>query len=185
MTRALVVIDVQGEMAAYRDEGNPWANPRAEDAIAGLIAGFRGANLPVIHVHHHETHPGASMVPGSDAAAPLICAVPGANEMVFIKHGSSAFIGTGLEAYLRAQGLTELVIIGGEANMCVESSTRMAANLGFKVTLAQDALINFQRTGHDGTLIPAPMVLTMSMANLNRSFAKISTTQDVLAELPA
>ena len=97
--------------------------------------------------------------------------------------GSSAFIGTGLEDHLRAQGVSDLVIVGGEANMCVESSTRMAGNLGFKVTLAEDALINFQRTLRDGTVMPAETVLAMTLANLGGSFARIDTSADVLAAL--
>lgn len=183
MARALVVIDVQGEMAAARDAGYPWANLHAEEAIAALIAGFRASGVPVIHVHHHETHPGASMAPGSPGAAPLRCAVPAADEPVFIKHGSSAFIGTTLEAHLRANGLTDLVIIGGEANMCVESSTRMAGNLGFNVVLAEDALINFERRLRDGTVVPAKAVLAMTLANLQGSFARIADSGSVLAAL--
>ena len=183
MARALVVIDAQGDMVASRDAGYPWANPGAEAAIAALIAGFRAKGLAVVHVHHHETHEGASMAPGSPGAAPLDCAKPLDGEAVFIKYGSSAFIGTGLEDHLRAQGLGDLVVVGGEANMCVESSTRMAGNLGFKVTVAEDALINFQRSLRDGTVMPAETVLAMTLANLGGSFATIASTEAVLAGL--
>ena len=183
MTRALVVIDVQGDMVATREAGYPWANPGAEATIAALIAGFRAKGLAVVHVHHHETQEGASMAPGSSAAAPLDCAQPLDGEAVFVKHGSSAFIGTGLEDHLRALGFSDLVIAGGEANMCVESSTRMAGNLGFKVTVAEDALINFQRTLRDGTVMPATTVLAMTLANLGGSFATIASSEAVLAGL--
>lgn len=185
MGRALLVIDVQGEMAASRDAGFPWANPGAETAIATLIASFRARGLPVVHVHHRETAPGASMAPGSPGAAPLPCAVPRATEAVFIKHGSSAFIGTGLEAHLRALGLNDLVIAGGEANYCIESTTRMAGNLGFAVTLAEDALINFQKTLRNGSVVPPAMVLAMTLANLDGSFAEIATTEELVEGLTA
>lgn len=181
MAKALVVIDVQGEMTAGRDAGYPWANPGAEAQIAALIAGFRARGLPVMHVHHHE--PDGPMAPGLPGAAPLPCALPLAGEPLFIKYGSSAFIGTGLEDFLRQQGLTDLVLIGGEANYCVESSTRMAGNLGFAVTLAEDALINFQKKLRDGTVVPAETVLAISLATLNGSFARIATTDAVLAGL--
>ncbi len=185
MSRALVVIDVQGDMTASRDAGYPWANPQAETAIAALIAAFRAKGLPVVHVHHHETHPGAAMAPGSAGAAPLPCALPQGSEAVFVKHGSSAFIGTGLEAHLRDHGLTDLVIAGGEANACVESSTRMAGNLGFAVTVAEDALINFQKTLRDGSVMPPQTVLAMTLANLDGSFATIATTAQVVEGLTA
>ncbi|MBC7737332.1 MAG: isochorismatase family protein [Candidatus Saccharibacteria bacterium] len=35
------------------------------------------------------------------------------------------------------------MIVGGEANMCVESTTRMAGNLGFQTSFVADALVNF------------------------------------------
>ncbi len=54
MTRALIVVDVQGQMAVARDPGQPWANPGAESAIAALIARFRAKGLPVIHVPHNR-----------------------------------------------------------------------------------------------------------------------------------
>lgn len=185
MSKALVVIDVQGAMSAARDAGYPWANPDAEAQIAVLIAAFRAQGLPVIHVHHHETHPGADMAPGSPGAAPLPCAHPAPAEAVFVKHGSSAFIGTGLEAHLRDLGLSDLVIAGGEANYCVESSTRMAGNLGFAVTVAEDALINFEKTLRDGTVMPPQTVLAMTLANLDGSFARIARTAQIVEGLTA
>ena len=183
MRRALIVIDVQGEMLAMRDAGYAWANPKAQTTIAAVLAAFRAKGLPVVHVHHHELEPGAAMAPGSPGAAALPCALPTEDEPVFIKTGSSAFIGTGLEAHLRAENLTDLVIIGGEANMCVESSTRMATNLGFSAVVVEDALINFQRSLRDGTVMPAETVLAMTLANLNGGFARILTCDEVVQEL--
>jgi len=56
---------------------------------------------------------------------------------------SSAFIGTTLEADLRRRGLTTLVVVGMQTNMCVSTTARMAGNLGFKTFVVSDATATF------------------------------------------
>ena len=185
MATALVVIDAQDAFIADRDEGYPWANPDAPDKIAALLAGFRKAGLPVIHVHHHGTDPRDSFHPSKPTAAPMQAAMPVAGETVVIKTGSSAFIGTGLEATLRAAGYDRLVLAGGAANFCVESTARMAGNLGFQTTVVGDALLNFQKTLRDGRVMPAGDVLALTLANLSGACATIATTAEGLAGLAA
>ena len=179
---ALVVIDLQLAMQADRDAGYPWANPDAPQTAGRLLAAFRAAGLPVVHVHHHGVDPADGFHPDNplSAAMPEVAPMPG--EPVVIKHGSSGFIGTGLEALLRAAGHDQLVIVGGEANMCVESTTRMAGNLGFRATVVADALVNFQRTRRDGVVVPPGDVLEMSLANM-MSFARIVGSDEILAEI--
>ena len=184
MATALVVIDAQEAFIADRDEGYPWANPDAPDKIAALLAGFRTAGLPVIHVHHHGTDPRDSFHPSKPTVAPMKAAMPMAGEAVVIKTGSSAFIGTELEATLRKAGHDRLVLAGGAANYCVESTARMVGNLGFSTTEVGDALLNFQKTLRDGRVMNATDVLAMTLANLSGEFATIRDTDAVLADLP-
>ncbi len=180
---ALLVIDLQEAMRADRDAGYPWANPDAPETAGRLRAAFHASGLPVLHIHHHGTDPADGFHPDNPLSVAMAEVTPVAGEAVVIKHGSSGFIGTGLEALLRDQGITALVIVGGEANMCVESTARMAGNLGFQTTIVADALVNFQRTLRDGRVMPPETVLEMSLANLS-SFARIASSTEVLAELP-
>lgn len=177
---ALVVIDTQKAFVADRDAGYPWANPQAPARIADLIAGFRAKGLAVVHVHHHGLDPEDSFHADNPLSAPMDEAAPLPGERVVIKHGSSAFIGTGLEDMLRDAGFTRLVLAGGAANYCVESTARMAGNLGFDTVVVGDALINFQKTLRDGRVMPPGDVLAMTLANLSGDFAEIALTQDVL-----
>ena len=179
---ALVVIDLQEAMRADRDAGYHWANPNAPETACQILAAFRAAGLPVIHVHHHAEDPADGFHPDNPLSVAMPEVAPVAGEVVVIKHGSSSFIGTGLEVLLRDAGLTRLVIVGGEANMCVESTTRMARNLGFDATVVADALVNFQHTLRDGRVVPPEIVLDMALANLT-SFAHIVDSGDILAEL--
>jgi nicotinamidase-related amidase len=183
MATALVVIDVQDAFAADRDAGYPWANPEAVERIAALLAGFRAKGVPVVHVHHHGLDPADSFHADNPLSAPMAEAAPVAGEAVVIKHGSSAFIGTGLEEMLRAAGFDRLVLAGGAANYCVESTARMAGNLGFETVVVGDALINFQKTLRDGRVMAAADVLALTLANLDGEFARIAVTSEILAGL--
>jgi nicotinamidase-related amidase len=183
MAEALLLIDVQMDFATRREAGRPWGNPEADLRIAELLAAFRAKGLPVWHVHHHGTDPRDPLHKDAAGSAVQPCAAPLPGEPVVIKQTSSAFVHTGLEAALRDAGITELVIAGGAANFCVESTTRMAADLGFRARLAEDALINLGSRLRDGTQVPASQVLAMSLANLDGEFAELTSAAEVIAGL--
>lgn len=180
---ALLVIDVQQAFAARREAGQPWANPGAEMAIAALLAAFRKRRLPVIHVHHHGTDARDDFHRDAQGAQVMTCAEPHPGEAVVIKSGSSAFIGTDLAERLAGLGNPPLVIAGGAANYCVNSSTRMAGNLGYRVTVASDALINFGQRLGDGRVMPARDVLALTLADLDGEFGRVETSGDIIARL--
>ena len=73
----------------------------------------------------------------------MAAALPSPDEPVVITHGSSAFIGTGLEQTLREAGFDRLVLAGGAATYCVDSTAPKAGNPGFDATVVDDARINF------------------------------------------
>ncbi|MGL4314908.1 MAG: isochorismatase family protein, partial [Sphingomonas sp.] len=68
-------------------------------------------------------------------------------------------------------------------NHCVETTTRMAGNLGFDAQLVRDATWTFDRIGPDGELHAAEDIHAMTLSNLNGEFARIVTAQDVVAAL--
>lgn len=183
MTVALLVIDVQMAFVARREAGHVWGNPQADRKIADLLFAFRDKGLAVVHVHHHGTDPRDDFHADAAGAAVQPCAAPRPGEPVVIKQTSSAFVKTGLEALLRDAGVDQLIIAGGATNFCVESTTRMAADLGFAVTLAEDALINFGARLRDGRNLPAAEVLAVSLANLDGEFARVQTSQSLIAAL--
>lgn len=180
---ALLLIDAQQAFAARRAAGHAWANPQAEARIADLLAAFRAAGLPVIHVHHHGSDPRDDFCAGTPGAEPLEVALPLEGERVVVKSTSSAFIGTDLAAHLAALGHPPLVIAGGAANYCVASTTRVAGDLGLTATLAEDALINFGQTLRDGRQVSAGDVLALTLADIDGEFAAVRTTDQILASL--
>ncbi len=182
MTRtALLIIDMQEEMAARTRAGRERANPDAEAHIAALLALFRARGLPVVHVHHDET--GTPFALGAPGAAAMDCALPVPGEKVFHKSTSSALSGTGLDAWLRRERIGRIVLVGAVAGFCVTSTTRMASDLGFQVILPGDALVGFDIPAHDGGRIDAATVLRVTLSLLGADFAQLVTTDQVEALL--
>lgn len=174
MTTALLVIDMQMEMAHRTEAGRERANPQAEERVAELLALFRARGLPVVHVHHDE--PGTPVAMGQPGAEVMPCARPLPGEPVFLKSRSSAFAGTGLESHLRAQGIDRIVLTGAVAAFCVTSTTRAASDLGFQVILPGDSLIGFDFPRPDGSRISAEALLDMTLTILGADFARVMPT---------
>jgi nicotinamidase-related amidase len=104
-------------------------------------------------------------------------------EPVIVKRVNSSFIGTDLERRLRSAGVQTIAICGATTNHCVETTARMAGNLGFDTWLVRDATWTFDRVGADGDQHSAEEIHAMTLANLNGEFARIVGTADVIAAL--
>jgi nicotinamidase-related amidase len=171
---------MQEGMADRIRAGRPTATPDAPDRIAALLAAARAAGTPVFHVLHDDPRGDSPFRKGEPGAQPMPCAVPQSGEAVFWKHGSSAFHGTGLDAQLKAQGITELVVAGAVAAFCVTSTVRQASDLGYRVLLPQDALLGFDLPAHDGGRLDAATIFRVTLSLLGADFAML-TTVDALA----
>jgi nicotinamidase-related amidase len=178
---ALLVIDVQDGMDDPRRA--PRNNPDAEANIARLLAAWRAAGRRCIHVRHDSTDPDSPFAPGTPGNAIKQVVAPWPGEWLIVKHVNSAFIGTDLDALLREAGITTLVLTGTTTNYCVESTTRMAGNLGYDAYLVADACAAWDVSGPDGRVLAAADVHAMSLANLHEEYATIATTDEILLAL--
>jgi nicotinamidase-related amidase len=181
---ALLVIDMQRFFT--RPEGAAYM-PACDAVIKNirrLIDAFRKAKRPVIyttHVHHPDgidagmigwwwadmCKDGASDAEVDDRIAPL------PNEKLIKKHRYSAFFDTDLETILRCQKIKDLVITGVMTNMCCETTAREAFMRDYRVFFVADATATANEEMHLASLL-----------NLAIGFAHVTTTDDLLGQLP-
>jgi nicotinamidase-related amidase len=179
---ALVIIDVQN---FYFPGGSlPLAEPAAASAQATkLLERFRALGWPVVHVQHLPQNQSAPAPDSGDPQYRIHSSVlPATGEKVIGKHHANAFRDTGLLAALREMGAGRLVIAGMQTHMCVEAATRAAADLGFDVVVAHDACAT-RSLKFKGAEIPATQVHAATLAALQGNYARVISTDDLLAEL--
>lgn len=178
---ALLVIDVQKGL-----DDPCWGkrnNPDAESDIALLISVWRKHELPIIHIRHCSVEPNSPLRPELPDNEFKEIAQPLPEEKQFSKSVNSAFIGTELEKYLQEHDISSLVIVGLTTDHCVSTSTRMAANLGFNVTLISDATATFEREGYDVALYSADEIHKINLVSLDGEFCTVRSTEEVMKEI--
>jgi len=182
-TAALLLIDLQKAI-----DYPSWGvrnNPDAEENVRRLLAHWRDSSRPVIHVRHVSRFPGSTYRDGQPGVEFKDVAMPHAGEPVVTKHVPCAFIGTALEAMLRERAIDDVVIAGVITNNSVESTARVAGDLGFRTIVASDATFTFGRDDFRGLSRSAEEVHAMSLANLQGEFAEILPTDEIIRRSPA
>ncbi|MFA9559509.1 cysteine hydrolase family protein [Evansella sp. AB-rgal1] len=175
----LMVIDVQKAF-----DNSSWGkrnNPNAERNIEKIIEYWNVNQRLVIYVKHLSNKKESLFYSKSATSEFKEIINPKPKDIIITKSVNSAFIGTNLEEILRKNNSTNIVITGLTTNHCVESTTRMAGNLGFNPVLVSDATATFDRKSINGETLPAEKIHEMSLANMNEEFAIIKNTEEILA----
>ncbi|RQS68708.1 isochorismatase family protein [Burkholderia sp. Bp8963] len=176
-TSALIVIDLQKGITAL-----PTAHP-ATDVIrhaAALADAFRRRGLPVVLVNVAGGAPGRTEQAGLKGPLPAgwTDLVPELDRQphdhVVTKRTWGAFTGTGLDAHLKAAGVTQIVLAGIATSIGVESTARQAHELGYNVTLVVDAMTDLNADAHAN-----------SVARIFPRLGETGSTQDIVALLEA
>jgi nicotinamidase-related amidase len=150
---------------------------------AALLQAFRQRGLPLFHVQHIAKRAGATFfLPGTHGAEIHAAVRPLAGEAVVVKHFPNSFRETPLLEQLRAVGATKLVFAGMMTHMCVDTTVRAAADLGFGCALAQDGCAT-RALQFDGHGVAAEQVQLSYLAGLSGAFAGVKPAQALLGEL--
>ncbi|KAB0684015.1 hydrolase [Burkholderia territorii] len=172
---ALVVIDLQKGIVAL-----PAAHPVAPviEHTRELLDAFRSRGLPVVLVNVAGGAPGRTQQQVRLDALPADWTdlLPELNRQpsdhVVTKKTWGAFTGTGLDAHLKAAGVTQIVLAGIATSIGVESTARQAHELGYNVTLAIDAMTDLNADAHAN-----------SVERLFPRLGETGSTQEIIALL--
>ena len=169
---ALVLIDCQN---TYREGIMALSGVEAAlDEAARLLAVARKLGIPVFHIQH-DAGPGSPYDIRQPIGAIADKVAPAPGEPVIVKNYPNSFVGTDLEAQLKATGRNNVVFAGFMTHMCVNSTTRGAFNLGFAPTVVAAATATRDLPGIDGQVVSADALQRASLAALSDLFAVVVT----------
>lgn len=165
------IVHAEGPIAVAMGFAPLVARHRTLEHAAALRERCRAAGTKIMHVRiapeladpergaargHFFARPPSEgpspLAPGSWGAAFHDLLTPTPDEPVLGKYPIGAFSRSELDARLQADGITDLVLAGVATHMVVESSARVAADLGYSVVVASDAVMANDETTHASSL---------------------------------
>lgn len=176
---ALLLIDVQKGVHVLSHWGGPTGrmnNPQCQQRLVSLLSAFRSAGRTVAFTRHDSLEPDSPLKFALETGDQLEGLAPEPGEICVSKNVNSAFIGTPLDVDLRRRGIGRLVVAGYFTNFCVETSVRMAGNIGFDVYLAHDACATCNRIDLNGVDHDPELVHDLSVAAMHGEFCTALTT---------
>jgi nicotinamidase-related amidase len=196
MNRALLVLDVQ-ESFRRRPLWEAVSAPDIAARAARLAAAARTAGDLVVWVLHAEPGSGTAFDPGLGHVRLMDGLAPGPGEPVLTKTSRNAFTTTGLQRLLTARGVGEVVVCGIQTEQCCETTARLAADLGYRVTFVTDATATFPIEHRDAppgrtvaeiladpATLPADQVIARTEYALAGRFAAIAALDDLAPAAP-
>lgn len=176
--RAIIAIDIQNE---YFETGKlPLVGIRAAATNARRVMDHARANGDaVVHVQHEFPDPAAPFfAPGTPGADIHESVQPLESEPVVLKNYPNAFRDTELKALLDERGVEEVVLVGAMSHMCIDATTRAAADLGYKAVVVHDACAT-RDLEFEGVTVPAAQVHAALMAALGFAVGQVISTSDL------
>jgi nicotinamidase-related amidase len=176
---ALLVIDAQASFLHrpyFREEGFDAYIERQQ----ALINGAKAANIPVVQIFHVEETGVFSEASGFVKTLPPLHYTPDA---IFRKTRHSALIGSGLDVWLVANGIRNLIVSGIRTEQCCETTTRNASDLGYTVDYVGEATLTFPMTDASGHEWSAADIRARTELVLADRFARIATVEQALSTL--
>jgi nicotinamidase-related amidase len=139
---SLIVVDAQNEFSPRGRRPVP-NHDTALTAITHWVSHARAEGWPIAWVqHHNKPHESPAFVPGTwgaELSPGLDPRIDEPDERLFQKDVFGAFTNTDLDAWLRERRVTDLVIVGFYAHMCLSNSVREALVRGYEVVVDPDA----------------------------------------------
>ncbi len=146
----LLVVDVQvGVM------GESWDSERVIKNVARVVERARAEGVPVVWVQHSDEE----LPYGSPQWQWVPELVPAEDEPQVHKRFNSSFEQTELEEELAKLGATHVTLAGAATNWCIRATAYGALDLGYDLTLVEDAHTTVTMDLDNGTKIEASNVV--------------------------
>jgi nicotinamidase-related amidase len=175
--QALILIDIQNDYFPGGDMELVGID-RASANAAELLGRFRDGRQPLIHVRHVFPSAAAPFFrPDTPGAKIHPSVAPAAGEKVVTKNFVNSFQQTDLKELLDAMEVGELLIAGAMSHMCIEGTTRAAADLGYKCQVIHDACATREQE-FNGRKISAEDVHGAAMSTLAFAYAEVLSLKD-------
>ena len=180
MSTALLVVDVQ---ESFRLQPS-WAQISAPDIVQRvqrLVSHARAGGDEVVWVLHSS--------PGSrgpfDPEGGMVALQPGLEvregDLTVTKTSHNAFTTTNLAQQLTHRAVRRVRIAGIRTEQCVETTARLACDLGYEVEVVIDATATHPLPLADGSgELTAEQVISRTAAALSGRFATITTVEQVV-----
>ena len=177
----LVLIDLQN--AIDHPDWGERNNPDAEIRIGELLAHWRHADWPIIHIRHDSVNENSHYRPGQAGHDFKSGNQPLAGETVIAKTANSAFIDGVLQAHLDRLGHRTIAVAGVITNNSVDATVRHGGNLGYEIFLLADGCFTFGQTDWNGKCWTADDVHALALSNLDGEYCRVIQTADIISSL--
>lgn len=150
------------------------------NALSKFLQKVRILKIPVIHVVQVGKEGGPICDPKGQYIDIIDEVKPVDGEYVVKKRLPSSFKGTNLHEILENLGRKDLIIAGYMTHMCVNSTVRDAAELGYNCTVVEELTTTRDLPDGKGGVIPAKFVKDIHLIGLSDRFAIICKSADEL-----
>ncbi len=182
MDACLILIDLQNDYFVGGNMELINIGQAAENAQR-LLGKFRNKNLPIIHIQHISTRPGAAFfLPNTNGVEINEMVSPLKDEKIVKKNYPNSFRETELLKILKETEKDKVVICGAMSHMCVDATTRAAFDYGFSCVVVEDACATRDLVFKD-KIIKASDVHASFMAALSVPYAQVLNTDEVLKNM--
>ncbi|KAL6239529.1 Isochorismatase family-domain-containing protein [Aspergillus navahoensis] len=174
----LIIIDAQNEYA----QGHLKVQDadKSRKVIADLLSRYRAAGAAqhknIVHVVH-QTPPGAPVfTPNTPLAEEFAELKPESGEKVIVKNFPSSFAQTDLHEYLQSLGGVgkKIVLAGYMAHVCVSTTARAGAELGYEVLVVRDGVGDRAIPG-----VEADALVDVALKEIGDAFGTVVASGDI------
>ncbi|OIK11677.1 cysteine hydrolase family protein [Bacillus sp. MUM 13] len=181
MNTALLLIDIQND---YFPNGKFELHEpiQAASNAKEILERFREINAEIIHIQHIAKKADATFFLANTEGVsihPLVSPLEG--ELIITKSTPNSFNGTDLHNVLQTKKVNHLVICGMMTHMCIDATVRAAKDLGYTITLIEDACAT-RDLDFNNKFVQSSHVQTAFVSALNGTYADIKNKENYLAK---